>query len=1169
MAEIRKLSPDAAARLGAFNQPEVRKLTEEAAAALTPNSGNPVARQSDQMFTGTSYFDDMDDNDPIVQRVRATPEWQQADMIKRREMEYAAVQTANADVKSRQPVDGNFLGIPTQRGVNESGENEAFLIPETDNGISRAVTGGALELAKGTAGLVEWTADQLITQPIAAIANTLLPGSDAANALNQAADINFIKENFPVMPADNPQEKLVQELVSIVGGTVGGTGVATKADDVIGVSKSTVDIIRRFWTDAQRTDPKNAGQKLELFIRALLAEQGANLGATVGTPSDVEPMSQEGAFGTSMMKGWVPEVLEAGNQVIFDEAEMDRLGHFVDNNAFSAAIFGLGQLAKGGGRLAGKAVGGLQRLGMNERKIRIQTAMTTLKAIDPNMAGETGRNVTPEQLAQAATALGNVLERNKDFDTALLGSSGGSVDLNSTTAIQLGAKEYIEEVYGFRKAFLSPEEYSRLVDEDTTKLVENLIGFKQGRGVGTSNVIGQSDAAMAGQMQNIFSDEANLIGSVDQAQQGAIQAAQPIADELAETRNMLQIGKSNVMNATDNANFAQNKDRIIGLLEQAQKDGLLGSDQATKARMGQLTGQQLLDTVTQRKNEVDQLFSAIPNSVVIDNKELVDFIAGIATTRNPLTRVGVPAPQGQLSTMSDEFVNDLVDDLDARPMTFRELYTEVRPELSKEIGRRQASGQPFDQLLAVKQHIDQIAESVPEAQNAMEAYRKYQQDFAGTEALRQYVDVAGQYAPGSQADQFGYRKGQVDALNAGMGLWNDLEQAATPEGANALLNAMQQGTTQNITEEVAEIYTGLAIRQLSTMDTGGVITSQQMKAAIAPYLTVLERVNSPTVKAFNDSVEAIRSAEQGLLNATEAKRIAEVASNEAIENARTNAAYKFISERTGQPLSDPAEMYSQIFNDVSAPDMVRELMQQSEVQSNPLLKSGIQSQFLRYLKDRALTAKGIGVNPDGSRVTESSANQLAMILDTSKDNTLATLRAVFQDQPEKAGVIEGLLNVMNVAINSKAVRPSNYGSTTPLDNELQAAVNRLITITFGVLNPTSTKIRSLSTALTGDYNAKLQESILLNLDMGIANPDHLIKSLELLRADASGETAEAYIKKAIAAGNTLLARGIVGASKATDIEDPEEQPLPWFNGNNPAMVNELDDQTNKAFEQYM
>lgn len=1179
-------SPESLARLQALETPASKEnmLSPVSQATLAPNSGNNVIRTSPESFTGSSYFDLDNPADPVLQQLRQSPEWQNASEPERRRLEKLTIEQANKDLFERtgEPlVSVGDFEVRTNKVTDPvSGDPRTEFVPRTDIGpVGRTIAGAALGTTQSMLAGVEWLADTPL-KALAPIAEHLLGTSD--NPVSRAANDSFILENFPTLPADNPTEKLAQEVLSVVIGSVVGAQGALSLDDVTGLSKTSASAITNFFNQAKRVDPQNAAQKTQLFIRAVLAEQGANVGAAITTPESVEPMVQEGFFGTNVGRGFLPEELKVGEQVIINESDMDVIGNYLDNNAFTIGIGVLGGLAGVAKAGATRVAPGLDKLlvgnlDISNQKLRIETALQTLKAIDPNM-GENG--VALPMLAQAAQKLGDVLERNKEFNTAVYGdgtfASGGSIDLNSTTALQIGAKEYIESVYGFRSAYMSPEEYKALVDADTSKFIENLITLKQSRIA--SPIINQADSAMTGQMNRIFEDEASAIGTIEQAEQGAQIAAQPVVNDLQTARQMLSGAVANQADAAFKATLAQNESRVIGLLEDAKRSGVLGSDVATKEAMRRLTGKQLLDAVVQRKEEVNRLFEAIPDDVLIDNQALVDRIASLATTPDPLGRIGVPTARPQLNAMSDTALNDLINDLDAKPMSFKELFTVQRPLLSKRITELFNQGENTDQLEAVRSYIDelaadQVANGDESTKAAMAAHIKFQQDFAPSKELGYFLDASSDYKPGSIPDSQGLRKGELDTLIAGAKLWETARDFKVPEQAQAFLNMIQQGTTNNITTEVAELYTGLALDALRQTEGGGVITAQQLSSAMEPYRAILEQVNSPTLKIWDDSVEAIKMSESGLNSANDGLRQAQIGSQEAIQRAQDIAISKFITNIGGNAelLDNPRAAFYEIFSDNKAgPNMVRELMANAEVQNNPLLKAGIESQFLRYLREKAFTNTGIGVAGDGTRVVEPGATALNKMLLGGGDNTLQVMRAVFKDDPKRADAIEGILNVMNLAINAKAVRPGPRGSTTMLDSGMQQSVNRMLTIAFGVLNPTATKIKAISGAITGNYNSQLQDTILRILDTGISNPQFLAESMELLRKDASGETLAAYLQKTLGVANNLMFKGTLNSTKSTDDETTPQsmwnETAKWFEGNNQSMISEpVNQQMNDLF----
>jgi len=193
----------------------------------------------------------------------------------------------------------------------------------------------------------------------------------------------------------------------------------------------------------------------------------------------------------------------------------------------------------------------------------------------------------------------------------------------------------------------------------------------------------------------------------------------------------------------------------------------------------------------------------------------------------------------------------------------------------------------------------------------------------------------------------------------------------------------------------------------------------------------------------------------------------------------------------------PGEVYPQltsIFNSKTAITDIKNLMSRVDEAGDPLLKEALQAQYLRHIRDKIFTNKGIdlNVNTQGNvgRVNEASPAQLNKML-SQDDMSFAILDELFKKGTDDEIIAQGVKNLVvlqNLAINPQAVRPLTMGSSTISEAEMMKGVNQLITWTLGILNPTATKARSIASGVVSEASAKNAEAAEALLVSFLVNP---------------------------------------------------------------------------------
>ena len=1029
-----------------------------------------------------------------------------------------------------------FDTMRTQKFVDQEGTPKNFIIPEPNldsSSAARVVGGGLLNLAKGVAGGVEKGFNIPFTD------TKMFPGTDSLGITDK--DTDFVAENFPTFPADGELEKAGQDVTSIIVGAVTGSGGVKALDDVVGISSKMSKWISKRWDETKKIDPVNAKKRLELLIKGLFIERGANLGATLATPEDMEPLVGD----------WAAEKLG------FDPETNQQLGHYIDNEAFTA----LGTVAiklMGMGWRFGKGL--FPKFSKKPASRAAEVGMLLLKQIDPGITDD----LPGELLAERARILGQVVLDNKEFQLGILGQKivkdangvetivdllpGGAIQLDSGTALALGARQYVDQAYGWMKATMSPEAYERTVNEYSQTIVDNIVGLKQGRK--GNQVVQAGEASINADANRVLTSAADdaVEGGIDNANQAGVLLGDDVASPVVTALGNVSKTRTGVELAENVANTAQDKDVIIGLLDTARKNNSLGGTADEMQVLQRLTGDDLFTGWEASYKNYNDAFKNLPEDIPVDMqslKELIedvsaktndfDFVTSTVTKQDPFREMLIGLEKKVASTSDDgKAIYETDDEVIARLGTIdlKWLYTNLRPEISRRLNLLEASGAPkSDALIQLKSWIDDAAETSgePEFRAAMDLYEEHAGVYLRTDELAQWEAKARLVRTKEVVP--GVRMGQENAYELGMQALTIAEQSMTTGKLEAFLVALNKSSGKAVSQEMASAYVGLAIRALSRSTQAGTkVSAAQVRESVQPYLSQLEGTNPAAVKMFQDTVDTLEMVELGLTTAKQANAQAEQAYQTIVVAAQEKAASKFVNNLTGtnpNTMSDPSAVFKSIFGAKNAPDLMEQLLRQADDVGNPLIRDGLKSKYISYIKERIFTNKRIAseVTPEGVSATkELSPTQIGGILTGEFDNTLSTLKVVFKDEPKKAEALVHLLEVLDVAVNNRAIRGNNFGSSTVLDEHLKEKMNRLIVLTLGVLNPVATKARNISSALIDKRTKEVKEAIELQIDMMITSPAYFDEVMKAIATKAGGTPIMELIERNMVRGTMVLAK---------------------------------------------
>ena len=188
---------------------------------------------------------------------------------------------------------------------------------------------------------------------------------------------------------------------------------------------------------------------------------------------------------------------------------------------------------------------------------------------------------------------------------------------------------------------------------------------------------------------------------------------------------------------------------------------------------------------------------------------------------------------------------------------------------------------------------------------------------------------------------------------------------------------------------------------------------------------------SKTTTAFEQYENALRQfqdVESGVVEAGDIVKQMDEAHALNVQIQSEKAANAFINDLNPADMTapigimaNPTQAWPKIFDAPNAVEQITELYARADEIGDPLIKAGIQSNYLKHLQNKITTAQTMGVGPNNIQRSTSPA-QLAKILENDFNGTLRTLEAVFANKPQYADQVKGLLGLINQVANQTGVR---------------------------------------------------------------------------------------------------------------------------------------------------
>jgi hypothetical protein len=319
----------------------------------------------------------------------------------------------------------------------------------------------------------------------------------------------------------------------------------------------------------------------------------------------------------------------------------------------------------------------------------------------------------------------------------------------------------------------------------------------------------------------------------------------------------------------------------------------------------------------------------------------------------------------------------------------------------------------------------------------------------------------------------------------------------------------------------------------------------QLRNDISGIIEGLQGVNSPMVpklRAMEQRLQALENTTLGKQEAYETiKRQADDLRKEASQSILGRFIYK--DGRSINPSEVGGELKKIFRGQRSVSDVNAILKEAQKAGMETEARQTLQGTYLDYLGERVRSRSPLGIGdagPNGEVRTgfRISETQVEKIFDEG-GNDLANLKTIFADKPE---VIKTVDEIRNVYTNISKKTPKADGDVLgPIDRseDPEQALQSIVTLYFGPLNRTGSKVRRLTTPLGIDSLAKVREKKANLFNAMMEDPDKFSEVSQQISKGFLDNTAKKWIVDRLgrAAARTIndrLSKSAFGSARGND-----------------------------------
>lgn len=909
-----------------------------------------------------------------------------------------------------------------------------------------------------------------------------------------------IGRNFPETVPNQTGEKFVDDLSTFFIGAKG-------ADKVIGAAGKGLGLAGGVVGKAAETLSPEAAQAIRTAYDTTLKGTGSAIKAKAAANAVTRNMLVGMSLGLKTAQMGVADAVVAPNdsqglispQWIQKEFGVSReraddYSVMLDSPVIAGSLKGFGKLYNVlKDKVVSPTVGGLRNLnvvGVDVGKViplGDRTAgLKLLTSIDPNIT-----RLAPEDAAFKIKVLSDTVQRNGVKNLQLAGA-GKQIKLDTPTAFAEVADDYYRTAYSDLKESMGDKEFNEWVSDQAHNSSRTLFEIR------TAISSNEPNAVASTRIKDLFDEGANSVAG------GNLVEAQGRVGQMAEQRQLDRTVGADLMEDTakqqaDEALEASRRgvsDDPEFKLFMDEANAELGSKKSVYDTVPKMS-EKTYTALKKLKTDTDNAYKAVadtgadgdPVSILEIIKKHSDVTPGEKSSLDPeelrmREKLGLPAEEVSPDkvNITDPFLRKVANEVNTDP-SIGNIYNNVRQQVSKEIQRalQVKDTTRLDALYELRDNIsghqlDHVASEGDDnikklVANAKGAYNKYRTTFGEPEAAT--LKKAGEtrlkgekFDPGEGPGQgktnwdvtFGDHIQKLDGLN-GKPLREALKRAAKAGG-------------QDIDGDLANYYATRAITNLTnSVSAGGKESVTALRGNISGIIEGLQGVNSPMVPKLRALETKLQTLENTALDKGKVYEDVKKQADELRKEASRSILGRFVY-KDGHAIN-PSEIggeLKKIFKGARSVSDVNAIIKEAEKAGvGPQTREALQGTYLDYLGDRVQSRSSLGIGEAGPkgqvrtgyRISETQADK---IFDEG-GNDMANMKAIFSDKPE---IVKTLNEIRDVYTNLSKKTPKMDGDVLgPLSRseDPEQALQSVVTLVFGPLNRTGSKVRRITTPM--------------------------------------------------------------------------------------------------------
>ncbi len=483
--------------------------------------------------------------------------------------------------------------------------------------------------------------------------------------------------------------------------------------------------------------------------------------------------------------------------------------------------------------------------------------------------------------------------------------------------------------------------------------------------------------------------------------------------------------------------------------------------------------------------ELTRLVEEIPEEIRVDFSDDLDTIQNAIDVS--------PSLKKKLSKAIN-FELDEEGNIEAANGSFKKLYQSIVPMINKEINR--AGGKNVSELYDLRDLITSQVDDIPEAQ----AFRDYYRD---------------EWAPiwkDGKLEEFKYLKDKtvnrgenIKPVNFETGTNKILKESL--EGDPALTGHLKRVLSLPDSEDKSELITDWYIQkaagdlqsQINSGKNMNEIDLTSITKGLEKYGANISKSSPASLERINSFLTKIRNNKgdvkniQGEIDDLVKQRV-------ELERAIFDDQYGEFYQKNKEKLGPGYTNFSKLMNDEGAGRKIDNIITVAQQSGDPDIVKGIQAAYMRELKSKMLTNGKIDVKKIGA-------------MKEQKDPFLAHGNLIFKDDPNKMEFLNALVDeaerFQSTNLKTPQIAPMPVRS---LADKASSAADRLITITFGVLNRVAARARSIKGMALQDVD--LDQTVRDVADKFYADPEYaseVLKKFKGVEDDWTGPQAKKII----------------------------------------------------------